>query len=101
MINEMEPAEAVDYVLIDALANVYLSTKPKVEAGVTENGNTADAVIQELFTGSLTQIIAHLSEVQFQESHFSTKTKEAVALIRKAIADNEIIVEPYESTTLH
>lgn len=101
MTDDIEIADPIDYVLMDTLARTYLQTKPQIEASVDGNTNTADETTQSLFSTSLVQIIAYLTEVKFREEHFSEPTKEAVAIIRKAISDQEILLEAINPTHLH
>lgn len=95
MSDDIEIAEPLDYVLIDTLSNVFLTTKPLLE------NDDVDKTTLSLFESSLVQIIAYLTEVKFEENHFSTKTKEAVADIRKSIANSDIVIQPFENTVVH
>lgn len=95
MSDDIEIAEPLDYVIIDTLANVFLTTKPLLE------DNDVDKTTMSLFESSLVQIIAYLNEVKFEENHFSKKTKEAVTAIRKSIADSDIVLQPLDGNIMH
>lgn len=98
---EKEPAEPLDYVLMDTLANVYLTTKDVVERHVEGDKNTAPQTTQDLFSGSLVALLGYMHDTEFNEKMLSNNSRRAIAAIRKAIDDAEIILEPAQPTHIH